>query len=56
MVDRSRTTTATSVGKQDTGKTSAPRTRVDTTITMDVAGVEEEDTGAEDVDMEEVEA
>ena len=52
----SRTTTATSVGKQVTEKGSAPRTRVDTTITMDVAGVEEEDTGAEDVDMEEVEA
>ena len=52
----SRMTTATSVGKKDTGKTSAPRTRVDTTITMDVAGVKEEDTVAEDVDMEEVEA
>ena len=52
----SRTTTATSVGKQDTRKTSAPRTWVDTTITMDVAGVKEEDTVAEDVEMEEVEA
>jgi hypothetical protein len=56
LADMSGTTTATSVGKQVTEKASAPRIRVDTTITMDVAGVEEKDTGAEDVDMEEVEA
>ena len=49
----SRMTTVTSVGRLDIGRTNAPRTLGAAMATMDGAGLEEEDTGAEVVGVEE---